>query len=282
MKDEAFTIQRHGASHESISYELSGNSLKVWWNDEEYSVYEKSTFTNSFEALVNTPFKSIQLPSLSMTRVLDKPQYVYSIYILNDAYYIDDVKCSLGDLKSTIQARIAKFNKLDLPYITTHLVMDKNARVSTLYDLTETLRELHIYKIAFGTFPTEGSALQFHRSALAQMLPPMDAKTTDISEIKEHVLVIQPGGNLNTKTDELESFIKSDPKYIISYEWTDDTKYEDYVAIINMNFEVCYKLRDEYAMQKYKMIYTELPSHLQKEARKKYPMRLSQTNTDRK
>ena len=47
-----------------------------------------------------------------------------------------------------------------------------------------------------------------------------------------------------------------------------------------MNYRVIYKLRDSYTMQKYGIKYTELPKNLQKEARREYPMRLSQANVD--
>jgi hypothetical protein len=47
-----------------------------------------------------------------------------------------------------------------------------------------------------------------------------------------------------------------------------------------MSFKVIYKLRDQYAFKKHGMSYLDLPDNLQKAARKKYPMRMSQANLD--
>ncbi len=281
IKDEKFQINRFGNSSEWLKYQLSGNELKVWWNDNEYSVYNKTDFKNSFEALTPKAAANFKLPQAEYAKILDRPDLVINVCVFPDKYLVDNVECKLDDLKDVINKRFYEFNRVELPFITTRIVVDKNTEMKPVYDLFQVLRNLYILRMAYGCFPVSGiSELQFHYAGVMQMLPPVDAESLDRDEIKDRIIVIKPGGDLIAKEKEIENFIRNHPDYIAAYDWENTTKYGDYLGVVDMFYDVIYRLRNEYTKEKYKLLYTQLPDDLQKEVRKKLPMRLSQTNTD--
>lgn len=94
ISGKALILKNYGPTSESIRYELSGNQLKVWWNSNKWSEYQKTPFENSAQVFMPQKFESIQLPRLSETKMLEKQPYVYTIYVAKDRFYVDDVPCT--------------------------------------------------------------------------------------------------------------------------------------------------------------------------------------------
>ncbi len=283
IKDKEIVINSF-RSKEALKYELNNKQLKIWWNDSKASIYNKTSYANSFEAFTHSKHKDIILPIASETKILEKSQYVYSIYVHENKYYVADVECTIANLESTLKQRVAKFNKLDKPFITARLVVDKNTTMKPVYNLHQVMRKLRLYKVAYATFPSEyASALQYHATGIAQMLPPTvadGAEEVDEDEVKDILIVIEPTRDVNALSIKFESFVQNHPKYLAAFNWNNSTTYNEYIAILDMTRRVIYKLRDAYSVQKYSMKYSDLPKTMQKEARKKYPLSISMNNTD--
>ncbi len=284
LKDKEIIINSFSRTKVTLKYQLSNDQLKIWWNDSKASTYNKTNFANTFEALTPNKHKGINLPTTSHTKLLEKSHYVYNIYVHENKYYVEDVECTLASLESTIRQRVAKFNKLDKPFITARLVVDKNTTMKPLYELRQVLRKLRLYKIAYATFPSEyASALHYHATGIGQILPPTvedGAEEVEREEVKDILIVIEPTRDVNALSVKFESFVQNHPKYLAAFDWNNNTTYDEYIAITNMTYAVIYKLRDAYSVQKYSMKYTDLPKAMQKEVRKKYPLSISQYNTD--
>ncbi len=284
IKDDVLQINNFGQFKESLKYQLIANELKIWWSDNEFGTYTKTNYKNSFEAFKPKTVGNINLPVAEYAKILDKTNMLINVYVMPDKYMVDDVECNINDLKTVLSKRVSKFNKLDIRFVTTRLVVDVNTQMNVVYDLYQILRELRLLKIGYASLPVDNaSILQYHASALPQLLPPTEkdgAELLERDDVKEKLIVIEPGGNLNKKGIEFEDFILNHPDYIAAFDWKNTTKYGDFVAIMDMTFKVIYKLRNAFTMEKYGIKYSDLPKALQKEARKKYPMRISQSNTD--
>jgi hypothetical protein len=267
---------------DEIKYQLKGGELKIWWSSEEVSVYKKTDYSNSYQALIPEKHKEIQLPKTNITRLLDKPEYIYNIYVYPDKYYVEDVECSVNQLKETIQKRVDKFKVIDKPYITARVFVDKATEMKPMYELFQTLRDMRLYKIGYASLPLkEISPLQYHVTAIPMLLPPKDAEMVDVEDVKDRLFEFVASDNYKEKGQQLESFINTHPDNILRFGWGNKTHYENYLGGIDMTFGIIYKLRDEYLKENKGINYTaDLPKPLQKEARKKYPIRLTQYNFD--
>jgi len=284
IKDRFIEVQRFHSPAEQLKYELSDETIKIWWTDTGYATYSKTTSSNSFNALKNVSVSNIDLPIMDQTKILDKPEWVYNVYVLGDKYYVDDVSCTLSNLSKTIEKRVGQFNKINKAYITARIVVDKDTEMKPVYELFQVLREMHLYKIAYATLPVgDVSKLQYHLGGIPQLLPPLEidgAKLMDKEQIGDDLVILYPTDQIDDLGNQLSSFIETHPKYIAAYEWQNTTKYGSYVQVMDMCYDVIFNLRTQYTQEKYNLAYLDVPKNIQKEARKKYPMRITQTNTD--
>lgn len=286
VNEKEFIIFNGKRKQGVLKYTVENNQLKIWWSKDKFSLYSKTKFSNSSEAFFPKQFKGKELPKMGESKILDKAQFIYNIYIFENKYYVENTACNLEQLEGAIQNRVSKFSVLDKPFATARLYVDKSTEMESVYNLYQILRELQLYKIGFACLPSGNvSKLQYHYSALPQKLPPLEkdgAELIEIYEISDKVIVLKPGSDIKKTSSEFKKFILEHPGYIASLQYDNSTKYGDYLAIIDMSFKVIYQLRDQYAFEKHGMNYLDLPNNFQKAARKKYPMRVSQSNLDDK
>lgn len=279
-----FIIMKHGKKQETLPYEFVGDKLKIWWTKTEASVYLKTEYANSFEVLIPDAYTDIQVPRMSESKILDQAKYIFNIWVYDDKYFVDRKRCSLATLSETIQKRVNQFNVLDKPYITTRLYVDKNTHMKAVYDLFQVLRQMKLYKVAYAVLPESNtSRLHYHLTAIPQKLPPTEAdgaKMMDEKEVGDRLIKFSASDNLQKTRSRYREFMIQHPDYIAQFQWNNKTEYQDYLAFVNMTYSVAYGLRDTYALKKYDLKYSELPTKLQKELRKKYPLRITHNNVD--
>ncbi len=285
IKGNALLLKNYGRRDEKIPFEFTQDKLKIWWSDNSVSEYHKTPYKNSSDAFLPSDFKSLNLPVASELQILERPELIYNIFIDGLQYQVDGVSCNLSNLETVLFERIGKFNVLNRPYVTAALYVDVSSPMKPVYDLYQVLRKLGLYKIAYRSLPAKDiSLLQYHAAALPQMLPPLDKdgavlldKEKEVRRIFEYTASDDP----NQVALNFEQFIKKqNGDYIAVYSWENATRYGDYLRFINMAFEVIYKLRNEYSMEKYQVSYNNLSAVMQKEVRSKFPMRIMQINKD--
>lgn len=276
-----FTLSGNGMSSSSMQYELTDEHLKIWWNQEEWSEYRKTSYKNSFEALAPKISGNPLPPKIQHTRILDQQDLVFSIYILDGKYAVDGEETNETGLRDAITKRLDKFKIIDRPFVTARLVADEHVKMKQLYTVFQALRNLELYKIGYAATPgKEISPLQYHASVMPLKLPPIDAMMIDKAEVKDRIFEYKAGDNLQDTRTRIKQFVSAHPDYIAIYNWDNETLYKDYLQGVDVAFDVIYAFRDAHAMEKYGLTYTELPDGLQKEVRKLYPMRLMQINQD--
>lgn len=284
INEKEFVILNGNRKQGALKYSIDNKKLRIWWSMNESSVYYKTKFSNSSEALRSNGYKDISLPVMHESKILDKTQFIYNIYVYSDKYYVEDLACSLAQLKEAIKSRVSKFSVLDKPYVTSRLYIDQSTPMQAVTDLNQVLRELKLYKIGFATLPAKDvSKLQYHYTALPKKLPPLEmdgAELIDTDEIKDRLMILKPSSDIKTMSADFKQFILNHPDYIANLQYDNNTKYGDYLAVVDMTFKVLYQLRDKASFQKHGMKYTDLPNDLQKKIRKQYPMRISEANLD--
>lgn len=280
IKDKEFVITHNNKSQGSLKYEFVNNKLKIWWSESQYSLYNKTAFKNSQEALVAKKFTNIKLPKAKETRVLDKLNLTFNIYVYPNKYYVDEEECTLNNLEKVIKTRIAKFTVIEQPIITAKIYADNSIKMKIIQDLQIVLRKLNLLKVTFATIPDNNtSKLQYHSSGIIQKLPPADKaklRLLDSDKANIPVITLHPTDNLEKAKTDFKNFVIANPNYIASLELSDNTLFSDYIAITDMTYNVIFDLRDKYAMEKYSVKYQDLPAKLQAEVRSKYPLRISQ------
>ena len=277
----SFTLTGDGEGQSAMRYELHDDHLKIWWNTEEWSEYRKTKYKNSFEALSPQNMRNAVLPVITNTRILERQDMVFSIYITNDKYNVDGEDSSEAALREVIAKRLGKFKIINRPYVTARLVADKGVKMERIYHLQQVLRNLEIYKVGYASRPVHQiSPLQYHAAAMPLKLPPLDAIMLDKQETIDRIIEYTAGANTDETRENMKRFITLHPDYIAIYNWDNETTYEEYLNGIDLAFNVVYEFRDTFSMEKYGITYAELPKNLQLEVREKYPMRLTQINRD--
>lgn len=284
LNTEAIIIHLGPTNSVELKYTFKNDGLQIWWNDHESSSFRKTEFSNSFQALMPSALTALDLPIAQNSRVLDQPKFIFNVYVFQDHYYVEDKKCNLKQLSEFINKRITKFNKLDKPYITAKVHVSATTAMEPVHDLIETFRDLNILKIAYA-INTQGqsSKLLEHAQAIVRKLPPKGDPRMQVLErttVKDRLFVINMDVKSKNKEAELELFIKQHPNYIIALDWSNSTSYKDYIHTLDWTYGLFMKLRDAYAMHKYDLVYMDLPEKLQASIREKYPLRITQENTD--
>lgn len=280
IKDKELVITNNGKSQGSLKYEFVNSNLKIWWSESQSSIYKKTAYKNSQEALTPKQFSNIKLPKAKETRVLEKTNLTFNIYVYPDKYFVDDKECTLATLEETLKNRVAKFTVIERPMVTAKLYADNNVKMKIITDLQLTLRKLALLKVSFAAIPDNNtSELQYHSSGIIQKLPLADKaelKLLDSEKDNLSVITLHPTDDIKKASIEFKNFVIANPDYIASLELSDNTLYSDYIAITDMTYSVIFELREKYSMEKYSSKYQDLPAKLQAEARAKYPLRISQ------
>jgi biopolymer transport protein ExbD len=180
---------------------------------------------------------------------------------------IADKSLSLSEInKLKEQLRIVGYNKILYMLATTKY---DNVNIITRYMPPLSESEILKYDANNFTFPS--------------LLPP--PPEPELSFIKEYGLVIESANgilSLNNKPIDktelqkiLKEKIKLDDKVILAYYIFEDSKYQDYINLLDIITNVYYDLRDEYLMSKYGIKFRGLwdDDNRYDEARKEIPMR---------
>jgi biopolymer transport protein ExbD len=276
-----FEFKSKSGKTEIIPYVLEGDVLKVWWTQNEVSEYSKTPWQNSGQGLIPYAAKDFNLPITKVNSLLEKPSLILDVVVLSHSYVIAGKEVQADDLLEVMLAQRLNFKVVDREYITVRIFADKQTQMKGIYKLYSTLRKAEMLKVAYAVQPKESvSKLQYHMSAIPMSLPPLHAEMLEKSKIGKKLITIVPENGAKDNRKAFLQHIEKYPDYICSYEWKNSTKYGDYLAQVDMMFDVMYTKREELAQLKYKDAFANLPNSIKKEIRKQYPLQITFTNLD--
>lgn len=271
-----------------VKYKMEGNLLKIWWKENEFSVYDKSVANNSLKAYLIQKKQKINLPDIVHYRTLEKTEYIIEVFLNNEYITVESSTGTIDFAKEMLLKAKQNFTVLDLPFVTVKLYADVNTSMENVHILRQAMRDIDLLKISFTGYLQNSDLpdLMQHLIGIPQKMPPNGVKETSIEEIKEKGFAYF---EINTNNDadskerirkELHSFLTSNEKYIMNLVYNNNSLYKDYVEFIDIVYQVIFKLRDELATEKYNLAYDDLTPVQQDEIKNVFKMILSQKNLD--
>jgi len=119
-----------------------------------------TTVMRETELKIQTP----KLPSADQVKKLEKKSLVSYIYVgkskdgtAGDKIQLNDRISKVEDIRSFIYSERASHSEAEIPYLTTSIKADKEAKVGTITDIKVELRDVNALKINYSTL--KGSAL---------------------------------------------------------------------------------------------------------------------------
>lgn len=274
-----------------IKYELKGDKLLLKWNDKTETTYARSYAKNSLEQLLKKQNFEGELSSLTQYRILEDEQLIcrVSMNISKDKslkLLVNGNPTSQENLKEKIESQYATINQLDRPEFTIAYYVDITVPMGEIIKVRNMVRPITL-RFADGGYPYGDdhsvSPLLYDKVALPRLMPAADAKYMDIDELKKTGMDVMQINlaerNMNPRDLEkkLQAYIKDNQgRYLLSLEYDKDIPYGQYLETVDMIFNVVYKFRNDFAMEKYGTSYGELGDVLQKVVRKEYPMAMSE------
>ncbi len=271
-----------------LKYEVVNNQLKIWWNDAEYSLYEKSNYTNSLNYYLADYDINIDLPVLENYKLLQRRELCINVVMADDKIYVNKKLTNYDDLKEILLQEKSKINQLDHDIITINIFADKNLSMDYMNKLNQTLREIGLLKVAHMGKVTDPKISKLQRGfiGMPKKLPPLvGIEILDKKDIvKKGITFFEIDATNKKNTPEnlkpkFKEAVLSSEKYIADLYYDETTILSAYIGYQDMARSVIYEFREEYSFKKYNMSYNDLSSVQQKEIKKKFPLIISEAGS---
>jgi biopolymer transport protein ExbD len=269
-----------------LKFKKAGNEIAIWWNQNAFTTFVKTSFSNTLESKLNSLPYSLSLPEMTQTRIIEREELCFEVYLSKDKILIGNKEVGSSMLQSQIRQQKNAFRALDLPFVTVKLFVDENTPMQKIDDLQKVLRNEGLFKIAYvgKTDESRVPLLLAHAAAIPQKLPPVDAKILDENELKNTEFNLISWDLSNSKSSvadlekELTKFIIDSKKYLMVLNYDDKTTYGRYIAHINAIYKTIFNLRNQRATKLYQLNFEELSGIQQDRIKKEYPITLTQRN----
>ena len=271
-----------------LKYEIASNQLKIWWNQTEYSLYNKSEYTNSLDDYLSTIDEPINLPVIENYWLLQRLSLCIDVAMVKDKIYVNKILTDYTKLKDALLKEKSKINHLDANLITIRIYADKDLSMEYMYKLNQVLREIGILKVAHMGKVNDDKVSKLHRGyiGMTKKLPPM--KGIEIIEKEEladrgityfEMDATKPDNTPDVLKPKFEEIMKKSEKYVASLLYDKTTIFNTYIGFQDMARSVVFEYRNKYAAEKYNLKFDELSSIQQKEIRKIYPLIISEAES---
>ncbi|MCD4834445.1 MAG: M56 family metallopeptidase [Bacteroidales bacterium] len=286
IKDNNIVLNVPNGEPIALKFQITNNKIKIWWNDLNSSEFTKTSFENSLDVFLAEKNLNITPPTVKNYKKLEKLELCLFVSIHENKVIVQNQTGEFADLEKLILEEKSKFNQLDLNIITVQLAVDENTPMKQVYDFYQILRKINLLKIAFVCYPDDNTTNLYPPTAFTRKLPPMDAEEVEIEDLPAmsikyfEIDATNIENTPETIKPNLTKFISESEKYIKCLVFNNSTTYKNYTEYNDMVWTVIFEFRNQYALEKYNIEYKSLGNELQKEVRKKYPIILSQHNSD--
>ncbi len=260
-----------------IHYKLRNNTLKIDWGSNSQVEYIRKP-TNDSYTLMKNQFEKINLPYATQLNPYKSEMILTSISLSGSKLFVDGKSCKFSELEDRIKQLRASVDPTTLKKMTVLLRIDKDVSMEYVDKVKISLRKTNTLKLAYEAIPINDKD-QLDR-ALFNLLPPMDAKWIEKEELNSKgISLFEIGSQYSDFSEELIDFTKAHRKYVMLYEYNNQTSYNDYIQTIDLVYKTLNSRRKEAAFFNGEK-YEDLTFDQQKEYRKKYPITLTMKNSD--
>ncbi|MCG8581297.1 MAG: M56 family metallopeptidase [Bacteroidales bacterium] len=223
----------------------------------------------------------VNLPVAKSVKVYDEAYVLSRIKLSGKQLYVDGKKVNLDNCNSIMQG-ISKKPQYNTKSIL--LEIDAATSMSEVDKVKNALRLNDLLKIAYAANADKSAGVNNGSTAILNLLPPKDAKMLSKEEaffegIKLFTISPSSSADLKNTGKRLRDYILDSKKYVILYEYSDKTSYNDYIKTLDMVYSTVWNLRKDQAFSK-GIDYDNMTKEQEKKLRKKYPLTLTMKNVD--
>jgi len=289
LQENQVILNAPGNEKIKLNYEITNSTLKIWWNQDEYSLYEKSKFSNSLDDYLSNIPETINLPTIENYGILQRQELCIDVAMVGNKIYVNNKPTDYSQLKDALLKEKSKINHLNTHLITISLYADKDLSMEYMHNLNQTLREIGLLKVAHMGKVTDNkvSKLQSSYIGMPKRLPPLDGIEIIPSEdLADKGIAFfemdatNPENSPGILKPKFEELLKNSEKYIASLYYDKSTILNTYIGYQDMARTVVFGLRNQYAQEKFNLTFDELSSVQQKSIRKIYPLIISEAESD--
>ncbi|MGM0408146.1 MAG: hypothetical protein ACQERU_09175, partial [Bacteroidota bacterium] len=258
-------------------------------NQDEYSLYEKSEYSNSLDDYLSNIPETINLPTIENYGILQRQDLCIDVAMVGNQIYVNNKPTDYSKLEEVLLKEKSKINHLNTHLITISLYADKDLSMEYMHNLNQTLREVGLLKVAHMGKVTDNkvSKLQSSYIGMAKRLPPLDGIEIIPSEdLADKGIAFfemdatNPENSPAALKPKFEELVKNSEKYIAGLYYDKNTILNTYLGYQDMARTVIFGLRNQYAQEKFNLSFDELSSVQQKNVRKIYPLIISEAESD--
>jgi hypothetical protein len=263
-----------------LKYELLGDLLRIWWDENTVVDYVNSPKGKSY-ILVGQEFADLKRPQVVLPRKFDYNKIQIRIYFDKKDFYINEKRCTGDDFENVLKAAIIKCGEKE-KNIMASLDIHADAQMKDVNMILTTLINNNILKIGYIADPIDKQKYKAALYGIARLLPPKDKAFTLLDQadlekkgVKFHKMDISVGITDIQKTKiELKNFIEASKKYVLKMEYSNNTSYNTFIEGNDMVNIVVDELRNAYAQSMYSKDFESLSEEKQDEVKEIYPMAL--------
>lgn len=189
---------------------------------------------------------------------------------------LDNINALLSNLKTPVSKEVNKMSVL--------LEIDKATKMKEVDKLKTALRNNDLLKIGYVAKADESTGIEESKTALFNLLPPKDAKMFELEDLDEKGISLftinyASSASMKEMARQLHKHVMSHKKYVMLYEYSNTTTYDDYIKTLDMVYSTIWGIRKEQAFFE-GLNYESLTEEQNKMLRQKYPLTLTMRNVD--
>lgn len=279
INNNVFLLEKDG-KRSKLKYSLKEDHLLVWFDDQP-SEFVRSSGDSVYVAM-DGALQAVEVPTATAVKRFNYDYISYSMLLSEDGFFIDGKRVDINRLEAFF-AKKGNQGKSG-PKTSVLLEIDKAIHMEDVDKIKHALRENHLLKIAYAAKAKEANGKKGDKMALLNLLPPKDAKMVEPDDLREmgidlFTIKAKDARNYKALCKKLRQHVVDHKKYVLLYEYADNTSYNDYILTIDAVYSTIWNLRKELASKK-GLDYDNLSDAQQKNLRKTYPITLTMKNVD--
>ncbi len=260
-----------------VAYRLDDGVLTIDWGKEGKQSYTRSNEESTY-TLLGDQFQKFDLPYATQLHPYKKEMVLCTISLSGDKLFVDGKACKFSNLEKTMIKLRDSADQSKITKMTVLLNIDKDATMKYVDKVKTSLRDANVLKLGYLAQKKGETGNDY--MALFNLLPPKDALWVDKEDMKKRgIPLFEIDKKFVDFSDDLESSIKANKKYVMLYEYDNQTTYNDYIQTLDLVYATIIGLRRNEAFFD-SVKYDDLSSDEQKVYRKKYPITLTMKNSD--
>lgn len=264
-----------------LKYELLGDLLRIWWDENTVVDYVNSPKGKSY-ILVGQEFADLKRPQVVLPRKFDYNKIQIRIYFDKKDFYINEKRCTGDDFENVLKAAIIKCGEKEQD-IMASLDIHADAQMKDVELILSALRNNNILKIGYIADPADKKKYSTPATyGISRLLPPKDRDFTlnDQADMEKEGIkfykldISQSVPDIQKAKSELKDFIEASKKYVLKIVYSNNTSYNTFIEGNDMVNMVVDELRNAYAQSMYSKDFESLSEEKQDEVKEIYPMAL--------